>query len=389
MSKKKARVNAPLPKAEALVAGQQQENSQTLAQNLAANRVNQVTPYGNITYSGDPLTGQTQTTTLTEGAQSTLNNQESLAKLLSGLGIQAGGNINLSQPDLAALPSRVNSLDTSGLPALPGAEGQEAERARIEKSLFDRSTSLLRPEFDQQRSRTTQTLADRGFDLERSAGAQSEFDRLDRSQNASYERAAADAVAGGGAEMSRNYGIASDARSRGLAEQLANAGLSNEGRDAGLNEQLTMRNLPLQDISALNSLTPNLPTLAPTSPYTSTQAPTDVAGTSLAAYQAALNKAQLDQQAKSSFWNNITGLATAGAAAASDRRLKTAVRKIGRYRGLNLYTWRWNARAKELFGKTGADAGVMAQEVREMAPHAVIVLPSGYLAVDYHALSKA
>lgn len=312
MGKKKAKVAAPLPKAEDLIAGQQKENTSTLAQNLAANRINQVTPYGNITYTGDPLKGQTQTLSLTEGAQATLNNQESLAKLLSGLGISAAGNINLSQPDFSGLPQRVSSLDLSGLPTLPGAQDQAAERQRIEQELYDRSANLLRPEFERQQNQTQQTLADRGFDLERSAGAQAERNRLDTQQNLAYERAAQDAVAAGGAEMSRNFGIASQARNQGLAELLANAGLANEGRDAGLNEQLTLRNLPLQDIGALNALTPDLPTLAPQTPYTNTQAPTDVAGTTLAAYQAALNKAGLDQQAKAGFWNNITGLATAG-----------------------------------------------------------------------------
>jgi len=313
MGKKKAKVAAPLPQADQLVSGQNNANASTLAQNIAANRVNQVTPYGNVTYSGDPLKGQTQTVTLNEGAQQTLNNQENLASILSKLGVDAASGINLDGIDTSNLPSRVTSLDLSGLPSLPGANDQEAERARIEKSLFDRSANLLRPEFDRARSRTDQTLADRGFDLERSAGATDEYNRLDTQQNLALERAAADAVAAGGAEMGRNFGMASAARSQGLAELLANAEITNTGRDAGLNEALTLRDLPLSDIAKLNSVMPDLPTIAPQAPYTNTQAPTDVAGINLAAYQAALQKAGLDQQARGGFWNSITGLANVGA----------------------------------------------------------------------------
>lgn len=311
MAKKKADVQAPLPDASALVPQQQQANTAALKQNLQANRINQVTPFGNVTFSGDPLTGQTQTTTLTPGAQGTLSNQENLAQLLSGLGIDAASGINLGQPDLSGLPDRVSSLDPSGLPQLFGAGDLEDTRKRLEQSQFDRQIALLDPQFQQQTRRTEQTLADRGFDLEQSQGARTALGDLSTQQNLSRERAASDAVRFAGDELSRLSSTALANRGQGLTELLANAGLANEGRSAGLNEALTLRNLPFNDLSALNTLTPDLPTLAPPAPFTAGTQPTDVAGINLAAYQAALNKAQLDQKAKQGFFSNLTSLATA------------------------------------------------------------------------------
>lgn len=430
ISKKKAKVDAPLPKADNLVAGQQQANTQNLAQVLQANRVNQVTPFGSITYSGDPLTGQTQELTLSPGAEGTLRNQEGLAQLLSGLGLDLAGSLNFSGPNMAGLPDRVggldasglpampgldlgglpqrvagldlgalpglrsgldlsglpqgvSSLDVSGLPSIPGLDDMAGERQRIEQAHFDRAMALLNPEFDRQRSRTDQLLADRGFDLERSQGAQSELNRLDQSQNLSRERAALDAIMAGGSEMDRMFGMGLAGRQQGMSELLANAGLANQGRDrafgemftdatfgnqargqalseqmahagladqarsagfneqmaaanlgmqqrgqglaealanagladqartAGFNEQMALRNLPFQDLGALSALMPDLPMLNPGQPFTFGNAPVDVAGINLDAYNAALRKAELDQQAKAGFWNNITGLGRA------------------------------------------------------------------------------
>lgn len=309
MGKKKAKIDAPLPQFNQLLAGQQQALQNAFLQNIAANRINQVTPYGSVTYSGDPLTGQTQTLTLSDGAQATLNNQEQLAQTLSGLGVERAGGIDLSAPDLSGLPQRVSSLDLSSLPQLPGVHDQAAERQRIEQELFNRSAALLRPEFARQREQTDQTLADRGFDLERSAAASDEYNRLDSAQNQAYERAASDAVAAAGNEISRNFGLASQARQQGLNEALTQASLANDARAAGLGETLSLRNLPLADLSALAGVAPNLPSLSPAQPYTYTQGPVDYAGLNLSAYDAALAKARMDQAARQAFWNGVTGLA--------------------------------------------------------------------------------
>lgn len=60
----------------------------------------------------------------------------------------------------------------------------------------------------------------------------------------------------------------------------------------------------------------------------------------------------------------------------SDRRLKSDIEKLGQYRGLGIYRYRLR---NEAFKRIG----VMADEVLQVKPEAVAVMPDGYLAVDY------
>jgi hypothetical protein len=70
--------------------------------------------------------------------------------------------------------------------------------------------------------------------------------------------------------------------------------------------------------------------------------------------------------------------------AMSDSRLKENVVKIGvTDNGLNWYKWDWNDKAKELGVDNHRTIGVMAQEVMNIIPEAVIMADDGYYRVDY------
>ena len=47
----------------------------------------------------------------------------------------------------------------------------------------------------------------------------------------------------------------------------------------------------------------------------------------------------------------------------SDKRLKTDIVKVGELRGFNVYSWTWNFAAKMLYGLTGKEVGVLAQDL--------------------------
>lgn len=65
----------------------------------------------------------------------------------------------------------------------------------------------------------------------------------------------------------------------------------------------------------------------------------------------------------------------------SDRRLKTDIKPVGKLdSGLNLYSYR-------LSGSPLTQFGVMSDEVRQVAPHAVRRAPDGYDRVNYKAVS--
>ena len=67
----------------------------------------------------------------------------------------------------------------------------------------------------------------------------------------------------------------------------------------------------------------------------------------------------------------------------SDTDLKTNIKKVGELdSGIGWYTWVWNDKAKELGAESEPAEGVLAQELLEVKPDAVIV-KDGYYAVDY------
>ncbi len=76
----------------------------------------------------------------------------------------------------------------------------------------------------------------------------------------------------------------------------------------------------------------------------------------------------------------VTATITVGSSAFSDRRLKTGIIRVGTHpAGFGLYRFRY------LWSDT-EHVGVLAQEVLEILPHAVIRGDDGYLRVNYGAL---
>lgn len=101
--------------------------------------------------------------------------------------------------------------------------------------------------------------------------------------------------------------------------------------------------------------------------------------------QAGATTSAANKTAKSNMWGSIAGAVGTGlaiAALASDRRLKTDLRLVGKSNnGLNIYLGRYTK-------ESGLDDGkehlfLIAQEVRDVVPEAVIEGEDGYLRVDY------
>mgnify|MGYP003125707441 FL=1 len=70
----------------------------------------------------------------------------------------------------------------------------------------------------------------------------------------------------------------------------------------------------------------------------------------------------------------------------SDTELKKNIEKKGELEpGVGWYTWDWNDKAKEIGIDAEPTEGVLAQEVLEIKPDAVMV-KDGYYAVDYEKI---
>ena len=82
--------------------------------------------------------------------------------------------------------------------------------------------------------------------------------------------------------------------------------------------------------------------------------------------------------------NTLGGGSSSGG---SDIRLKENIEKTGTVKGINLYTWDWNEEGQRIVGDQKA-FGVLAQEIKEQRPSAVIQGSDGYLRVDYSKLPE-
>lgn len=146
-------------------------------------------------------------------------------------------------------------------------------------------------------------------------------------------------------------------------------------RNQGLTEmQIAQRN-PLDMYNMLNNQGVGQPNFTQTPG--ANMLPPDLSGLSRAGYEGQLNNynSQVGQQNS----NNAAMSSLAAAAIAayfSDRRLKRNIRRIGTHRaGVPLYAYEY------VWGEKGV--GVMAQELMAVCPDAVLILPDGFLAVDY------
>lgn len=149
-------------------------------------------------------------------------------------------------------------------------------------------------------------------------------------------------------------------------------------RNQWLTEQTAMRQLPLQELTAM---------LRNQQSYAAPQfqgfynqsagAGADILGAAQQQYGAAVDKANANAQANSNMWGTI-GSIGAAALAFSDERLKSNIKRIGTHpSGFGIYNY-------DIFGHN--ENGVLAQEVLQVIPEAVTLDSSGFYKVDYGRL---
>lgn len=97
-------------------------------------------------------------------------------------------------------------------------------------------------------------------------------------------------------------------------------------------------------------------------------------------------QSQTYQQSKPGSLDYLSGLTGLLGLFYSDARLKDNIELIGQENGFNVYQWDWNDKAKEL-GVNQPNVGLIAQEIQETNPEAVVKHDSGYLMINYGALA--
>ena len=331
-------------------------------QTAAAQRVNQYTPYGSLTYSQvgtqggftNPKTGKTiggqpiygQTLTLSPEQQRLLDQQNQTSMNLARLQDQATARVAAQQ---------ARGFGDENLSAMGSAYDPNMATNTATQAILNR----LQPTLQQQRSGLETQLSNQGLARGTEAYNNALRDQNQR-ENDLYQQAALQGINLGMQQQGQTYQQAMARRQQGLQEQ---------------------NYFNTRDINNLNALRSGSQVTTPQFGAAPGGANYSQAGQQQ--YQAALGNYNAQQQASGNLMGGLMGLGGQLGAAymmSSDRRLKENISKVGQLdNGLNVYSYRY---------KSGGPMhiGVMAQEVMEVNPSAVHIMPDGFLAVDYGAL---
>lgn len=342
-----------VPDAAATAAAQGAANRDTAITQAGLNATNQVTPYGNLTYSQDGTWSDgtpryTATQSLNQTQQAALNQQQQLGLDVTGLASDQLGRVSQS----VSTP-----FSYQGLPAAP--TGDQAYVDKATDALFNQSMSRLQPIQDQQNRQFDTKLANQGI-ASNSEAYKNANQQFQQGQNDAVQTALNQAVANGSNAASQQFNMQQGARQQGI------------------NEYTTQRNAPLNEMGALLSggqvQNPNFVN----TPQTNV-ANTDVIGATSLATNAANNAYNQQMGSRNAIYGALGSLggAATGAAIMSDRRLKTKIRKIGTLpNGLHVYRFAYKSSPHQMH------TGLMAQEVMHILPQAVI-FKDAFMAVNY------
>jgi hypothetical protein len=309
----------------------------------AANRVNQITPYGTLKYEvtgADPYGNPTWTATQAlSPAQQQLLDYQNQASL--GLGKLAGQGLGYVE-NMLQTPFNTAALPSTGFN--PSQTYQEAYMQR------------LAPQLQQGREQLQQRLANQGIDIGSTA----------------YDRAMMQ-------QAQRENDLLAAATTQGF-------GVGQQARQTALQEQAYLRNEPLNTLSAVRTGAQVQGPQFVNSAQQATTAGPDILGAAGMQYNAQMGDFNAKQAAQANLNQGLFSLG--GAALMSDIRAKENIKAIGVMdNGLTLYSFEYKDEVKShpLAGD-GIHVGVMAQEVEQVFPYAVKTLDDGYKVVDYGLL---
>lgn len=311
----------------------------------AANRVNQVTPYGNLNYAitgADPYGNPTWTATQTlSPAQQQLLDYQNQTSI--GLGRLSGQGLGYVE-NMLQTPFNTAALPSTGFN--PSQTYQEAYMQR------------LAPQIQQGQEQLQQRLANQGIDIGSEA----------------YDRAMMQ-------QAQRENDLLAAATTQGF-------GVGQQARQTALQEQAYLRNEPLNTLSAVRTGAQVQGPQFVNSAQQATTAGPDILGAAGMQYNAQMGDFNARQAAQANLNQGLMGLGGAGIMKYSDMRLKENIKPVGVMpNGLTLYSFEYvdEVKSHPLAGE-GVHVGVMAQEVEQVFPYAVKTLDDGYKVVDYGLL---
>ena len=310
----------------------------------AGNRVNQVTPYGNLTYTEGPLD--------TKGNQTWTANVSLSPEQRQLLDIQNKTSLGLGELQNQGLGYVKNMIaspfDTSNLPKIGINAGEDMTQSIMRR---------LQPNIDMQNKQFETRMINQGIPV--------------------------------GSEAYNNARRVLDQQQNDLLTSSVIQGTQTglQANQQGFNQLGYIRNEPINTLNAVRSGS------QVTNPsFVSTAAGPDYLGAAQSGYNAQLAGANAQNAANNAFTGGLMSLGGSLGAAAmpfmlSDIRTKENIHLVGAMaNGLPVYEYEYKPKFKAI-GGFGKFVGVMAQDVEKVQPEAVIERSDGYKMVNYGVLN--
>lgn len=210
------------PDPQQTIAAQQAANKEAIETGARYGQINQVTPWGQVSFTGELGSPErTQTVSLSPGQQQAFEGQQALQNALVGFANQQIPQVTetLGKP-----------LSFEGLQEIPGQT--DATRARTEQAVYQRGLNLMNPGFENEQRNAEVNLANRGI-ARGSEAWNEEMRAIAQRQGQAKENLGLSAVQAGGTEASR---LLTDAL---------------RGRQQGIQETTTLRGQPINELAAI------------------------------------------------------------------------------------------------------------------------------------------
>lgn len=318
-------------------------NLQSAQASSRLNNPNFYGPYGTQTFveGAGPSDRPTMTQTLSPEMQRLYEQNTRTQQVLGGLGEQGATALQ----DVLG-----RNLDFSGMPSAPGS----AEDTR--RKVIDSMMSRVNEDLGQREESVNSDLIARGI-APGTKAYEREMTRIDRARTDALQQA----QLAGGQEASRDFGLDTQRRKDAIAEMLS------------------QRQVPLNEVTALMSGSQvQNPFATPGYSQGAQAAPAPVYGAAQAAGQYGTDVYNAKVGSQNALMQGAFGLGSAGLLAMSDIRLKSNIHRIATHPlGIGIYEY-------DIAGRH--EVGVMAQEVLQVKPEAVVTMPNGFYAVNYGAL---
>lgn len=187
---------------------QAQANAEAVRESAKVNAIDQITPFGSVTFTRDENGIPTQqVTSLSPNQQNILDQQAQLSDILNRAALEQSKYIPTSQFTL------------DGMSPVPTQDDFIQQGNTVRDSMFNQAKGLLDPVFQDRNRALENNIAQRGIPITgENAGIL--FDREAEHQNQALQQAAFQAVQAGGAEQNRLFNLSQTARNQQISDAL-------------------------------------------------------------------------------------------------------------------------------------------------------------------------